>query len=281
MARERGGGCGRGKIYLEEGADPLGPYETNYHTAVSARLELDPPPPPTPPSPGDRLAWSETVMRLGQGMSVGDTRTVNQRADGGLTVQVTIRAPNGTNGGLASNSTPASYRWVFQARYALRWVQDYQPEWRWCDRCQGLFYGPEVANSACPACGTHTPPLDQSGSGNVQPAGQRNPRPNTPERLAMVRQMSRLILWTKCRDSVCPAGGTHTRPDQSGSGNYSLPHNAFPDPTRQDNWLWCDKCQGLSFGPNVANSVCAAGGTHTFPDINSEYYSLPYERPLP
>lgn len=30
-----------------------------------------------------------------------------------------------------------------------------QGEWRWCGNCQGLFYGPNKAKSACPAGGNH------------------------------------------------------------------------------------------------------------------------------
>jgi hypothetical protein len=38
-----------------------------------------------------------------------------------------------------------------------------QPDWRWCNKCQGLFYGGLVANSHCPTGGTRTPAAD-SGS---------------------------------------------------------------------------------------------------------------------
>ena len=38
-----------------------------------------------------------------------------------------------------------------------------QTDWRWCNRCQGLFYGGNTAQSRCPAGGRHTP-ARQSGS---------------------------------------------------------------------------------------------------------------------
>jgi hypothetical protein len=40
-----------------------------------------------------------------------------------------------------------------------------QSDWRWCDKCQGLFFGAAVTKSRCPAGDTHAPP-EQSGSGN-------------------------------------------------------------------------------------------------------------------
>ncbi|HZM78508.1 MAG TPA: hypothetical protein VFC19_22505, partial [Candidatus Limnocylindrales bacterium] len=38
-----------------------------------------------------------------------------------------------------------------------------QGDWRWCNKCQGMFWGGNVTTSHCPAGGTHSPP-DQSGS---------------------------------------------------------------------------------------------------------------------
>jgi len=37
---------------------------------------------------------------------------------------------------------------------------NFQANWRWCSRCQGLWYGP--GSSRCPAGGAHS----QEGSGN-------------------------------------------------------------------------------------------------------------------
>jgi len=39
-----------------------------------------------------------------------------------------------------------------------------QKNWRWCHKCQGLFYGPNEAESHCPAGGTH----DGSQSGDYE-----------------------------------------------------------------------------------------------------------------
>ena len=82
-----------------------------------------------------------------------------------------------------------------------------QDNWRWCDKCQGIFFGPSVAASSC------------------------------------------------------PSGGTHSAHAQSGSGNYSLPHNAPADASRQSEWRWCDKCQGLYFGPRSRTPVARPEGT--------------------
>ena len=41
----------------------------------------------------------------------------------------------------------------------------------------------------------------------------------------------------------------------------------------QNNWRWCNKCQGLWFGPNAAQSNCPQGGTHS--SSGSGNYHLP------
>src|SRR5215510_10690294 len=95
-----------------------------------------------------------------------------------------------------------------------------QSEWRWCNKCQGLFYGPAVATSRC------------------------------------------------------PAGGAHAAPEQSGSANYSL--DTAGDPSRQSEWRWCNKCQGLFYyGPAGGGLRCPAGGAHAAPaQSGSLNYSL-------
>ena len=62
--------------------------------------------------------------------------------------------------------------------------------------------------------------------------------------------------------SSCPAGATH-------------------NPASHPNWPWCNRCQGLFYGGNVAGSRCPAGGTHTAPSQSgSADYHLPYGGPF-
>jgi hypothetical protein len=69
---------------------------------------------------------------------------------------------------------------------------------------------------------------------------------------------------------ACPAGGTH---DHAGSGNYILVLDSpIPIPYTQDNWRWCNKCQGLAYADNPSVGACPAGGTHDH--AGSENYSL-------
>lgn len=65
------------------------------------------------------------------------------------------------------------YQWLSTVDldvFSLPWVMtvsgtslaQLQPHWNWCHKCQGQFYGPNMAKSVCPAGGTH----DNTGSGN-------------------------------------------------------------------------------------------------------------------
>jgi len=61
--------------------------------------------------------------------------------------------------------------------------------------------------------------------------------------------------------SVCPAGGGH---DPGGSGIYSLDDitDGLLHDHAQAEWAWCNRCQGLFYGPNIGSSACPAGGPH-------------------
>jgi hypothetical protein len=96
-----------------------------------------------------------------------------------------------------------------------------QSNWRWCSTCRGLYFGPGVATSACPAGGTHVPQA-LSGSGDY---GLPHNQPATPGSQSDWRWCNKcqgLFYGGGVANSRCPAGGTHS--DPALSGNYSLPH---------------------------------------------------------
>lgn len=133
-----------------------------------------------------------------------------------------------------------------------------QDNWRWCGKCQGLFFAGSSPGS-CPAGGTHV---------------------NTVNRNYQLMHNSKLAYgqagWRWCKKcqglffgegapSVCPAGGAH---DPSASGNYSLVLNS-PYKEHQLNWRWCKKCQGLFFA-GQSKGVCPAGAAHD-PSASGDY----------
>ena len=140
-----------------------------------------------------------------------------------------------------------------------------QRNWRWCSRCQGLWFGPSQAQSTCPEGGNHS----QTGSGNYSLVHQASPTP--PNHQANWRWCSKCQgLWfgPNQAQSTCPEGGNHS---QTGSGNYALANQIGAG---QVNWRWCSRCQGLWFGPNQAQSTCPEGGQHS--SAGSGNYRLPF-----
>lgn len=136
-----------------------------------------------------------------------------------------------------------------------------QEGWRWCNKCQGMFYGLASASQGglgvCPAGGTHA----TAGSGYYYQ------RVGTD--IANVQQGG----WSCCpkcmgffysRASVgaggmgrCPAGAAHIK---AGSPAYAavVGGNATG---QQGGWRWCNKCMGMFYSQSTT-SACPAGGTH-------------------
>jgi hypothetical protein len=162
-----------------------------------------------------------------------------------------------------------------------------QVQWLWCSRCQGLWYGANETSGSCIATGaghvittTDTYVLSyNTGSGSNLQAN-----------------------WNWC--GYCQ--GLFYGPHQSTSdcpywfntyADYNVPHNYEVDTTYnyglqhdlsglngntnpQGDWNWCNKCQGLFYGPHQSTSVCpkpnpnGSFGTHN--GSGSYSYDLPF-----
>jgi hypothetical protein len=82
-----------------------------------------------------------------------------------------------------------------------------QRDWRWCNKCQGLFWGDSTPHGVCPAGGNHADPA-VSGSGNyVLPtagAGESNWR--------WCNQCQGLFFAGGATGGICPATSARTPP---------------------------------------------------------------------
>ena len=127
-----------------------------------------------------------------------------------------------------------------------------QSNWRWCRKCQGLWFAGNPTAGTCPAGGGH----DREGSrdyllfrGQVQ-SSQGDWR--------WCRKCQGLWFNGNPSKGACPVGGTH---ESSGSGNYFVTQEASI-PNGQRDWSWCSKCQGLWFSANQTAGTCPSGGGH-------------------
>lgn len=147
-----------------------------------------------------------------------------------------------------------------------------QRNWRWCSKCQGLWYSAASFNTdgKCPAGGTHS----KAGSGDYALFGDPDGSFSKT-----VWAQTRWRWCSKCQglwysgasfntDGKCAAGGTH---EKAGSGDYGLfvdPSGNAPTGTPTLNgqhfWRWCSKCQGLWYSAASVNhdGVCPGGGHH-------------------
>ncbi len=131
--------------------------------------------------------------------------------------------------------------------------RDNQDGWRWCNKCQGLFFSGNATQGVCPAWGAH----DSTGSGNYQlvdnipgAPGQHNWR--------WCHKCQGLFFASHPFQGRCPAGNAHVT---VGSGNYALMFFS-PGGSGQHNWRWCNKCEGLFFAGGFNLGVCPAWDAH-------------------
>jgi hypothetical protein len=138
-----------------------------------------------------------------------------------------------------------------------------QSGWRWCNRCQTLFYGENYTTGWCTEGGGH----NYRGSGNYTPTygsgpGQREWR--------WCSKCQSLWYGGSPKRGRCPAGDGHS---SQGSGDY---HIQYGDPKHgeQPGWRWCNKCYCLCYSGN-GRGPCPGGGRHNFNGSGSYY--LAYE----
>lgn len=144
-----------------------------------------------------------------------------------------------------------------------------QDRWTWCYKCQGLFYGPNAANSVCPDGGQHY--YNSLSSINYHECVNLSPLPDGVEDdWSWCDKCQGLFYGPEADISTCPDGGHH---NQNGT-NYSMMINGdngmFGSDPFQNQWKRCYKCKGLFYGPNAQSSHCPVGGQHGAGD--TDYY---------
>jgi hypothetical protein len=165
------------------------------------------------------------------------TDTVVQRHGGHLALGWDFKPPNDHQG-----ATPATG----------------QRDWRFCEKCHGIFFCPGQQDvGVCPAGGAHTPlgwnfvlPNDHQGA--VDATGQRGWRPC--DRCAG-------LFFAPNGDAsrtVCPAGGPHRVP--AGSWDFFLPakETGATDADGQPHWRFCANCHSLYWDGDSIKGVCPA-----------------------
>ena len=128
-----------------------------------------------------------------------------------------------------------------------------QRDWRYCSKCQSMFFDGYPDKGKCPAGGGH----QAAGFNFVLPY-------DVTETTKAQRQ------WRYCgkchglfydgypQKGVCPAGGGH----QAIGFNFVLSHDVAGSNKAQDSWRYCQKCASMFFDGFATKGSCAAGGAH-------------------
>jgi hypothetical protein len=131
-----------------------------------------------------------------------------------------------------------------------------QVGWRWCHKCQGLYFGEDrPLGGSCPAGGQH----ERGVSGNYTLGHNQPNSPGQPDWRWCHKCDGLFFSGGQELVGTCPSGGQH---EKGVSGNYTLAHNQ-PYAPGQPDWRWCHKCHGLFFsGEQELVGTCPAGGQH-------------------
>jgi hypothetical protein len=131
-----------------------------------------------------------------------------------------------------------------------------QQDWRWCHKCEGLFYsGGQTSLGVCPVGGRH----EKGVSSNYTLAHDAPGAVGQQDWRWCPRCQGLFYSGGQASAGRCPSGGKH---EKAASGNYILANDS-PGTLGQSDWRWCSKCQGLFYSEGQASvGSCPAGGKH-------------------
>ncbi|MFC0431843.1 hypothetical protein [Kutzneria buriramensis] len=134
-----------------------------------------------------------------------------------------------------------------------------QNQWRFCQKCYGLFFWGYPTNGVCPAGADH------SAQGfNFTLSYDVAPNANAQDNWHFCQKCFGMFFRGYPTDGVCPAGGGH---DAQGF-NFVLTHDVAPTGTAQNQWRFCQKCFGQFYWGYPGNGVCPAGADHSAQGYN-------------
>jgi hypothetical protein len=155
-------------------------------------------------------------------------------------------------------------------------VKDFQDGWRWCFKCQGLFFSSNPTQGICPADG-QSHDARQSGKylvnlGETQLGGSDNvgPGPGQQGDWRWCHKCQGMFFAGGPSQGVCPAD--HQAHSASLSGHYAMVLDDNLNVIGQPYWRWCQKCGGFFFSGNPDQGACPADGVHEA--TNSGMYQL-------
>ncbi|HEY0734802.1 MAG TPA: hypothetical protein VGD69_07825 [Herpetosiphonaceae bacterium] len=130
-----------------------------------------------------------------------------------------------------------------------------QEDWRFCQKCQALFFNGFPNKGRCPAGGGHRRessarnfflPHDVAESNHAQGAWR------------FCHKCNAMFFDGFPTKGSCPGGGGH----ESAGFVFVLPHDIPAQGLNQGGWRFCHKCFVMFFDNAPGQGRCAAGGGH-------------------
>jgi hypothetical protein len=143
----------------------------------------------------------------------------------------------------------------------------FQDSWRYCQKCEAMFYAGYPDQGVCAAGGAHS----AQGFGFVLPWS--NPAtPTTQSSWRYCQKCHVMFFAGYAGQGVCKAGGSHLAQGY----DFVLPHDVPAMPLAQSSWRYCQKCEAMFFAGYASQGVCPAGGAHSAQGFD---FVLPHDLP--
>jgi hypothetical protein len=129
-----------------------------------------------------------------------------------------------------------------------------QDNWRFCDKCNVLFFNGAGNKGRCPGGGGH----NAQGLDFVLPYGNLPEVPNAQINWRFCDKCFAMFWDGIPNKGRCPAGGGH----HAQGFLFRLPHDIKVEANNQGDWRYCTKCEAMFFDGAPRKGVCPAGGGH-------------------
>jgi Flp pilus assembly pilin Flp len=134
-----------------------------------------------------------------------------------------------------------------------------QQEWRFCHKCQVIFFDGSPNKGVCAGGGAH----ESAGFDFVLPHGV--PETATAQRAwRFCVKCGAMFFDGSPNKGTCPAGGPHA----AAGFEFVLPHDVPETATAQRAWRFCVRCGAMFFDGFSNKGACAVGGGHAAAGFN-------------
>lgn len=130
-----------------------------------------------------------------------------------------------------------------------------QAEWRFCSKCNSMFFNGAPKKGRCPAGEGHA----AQGFNFSLPYGNLPEAPKAQANWRFCDKCFSLFFNGASDKGRCPAGGGHN----AQGFLFRLPHDVNADANNQGAWRYCSKCHAMFYDGYGNKGKCAAGGAHT------------------